>query len=418
MINVSSKLWMAVLVLILAALPLFAACSSDDEETSAVTEQPTDSVEDVTITIGNISDVTGGASGAMIIVSLGVEDAIKHFNEQNLIPGVELEMITYDNQYDPSKEIPGYKWLKERGADIIIGNLPQTPVTLKPFVDDEEIMLFSMPYVEEGFMPPGYTFSLNIPAQPMGATLMKWIAENDPDFPQDRPAKIGAANWEEPQSHAVFEGMEEYANAHPDQFEWVGGYLTGRTFVWGPEVDALKDCDYVMPPMAGLVTFAKEYRSSGYEARFIGTDGQSAFLGLVGDANLWDELDGMLVTLSYGYWTDSSELIDLANQLVRDHPDPEHVISNGTSYLGPFIAYQGMFAMLAETINNVGPENFTSQAFYEVANSYSGLLDGREWGFSETRRTPINTTGIYELDASQQNLFRADPDWQLLVELE
>ncbi len=418
MIKVSSKLWMVALVLVLTTLPLLMACSSDDEETSAVTKTPTDSVEDVTITIGNISDVTGGASGALIIVSLAVEDAIKHFNEQNLIPGVKLEMITYDNQYDPSKEIPGYEWLKERGADIIIGHLPQTPVTLKPFVDDEEIMLFSMPYIEEAFMPPGYTFSLNVRTQLMGATLMKWIAENDPDFPQDRPAKIGAVNWEEPQSHEVFEGMEEYANAHPDQFEWVGGHLTGRSFTWGPEVEALKDCDYVMPPMAGLVTFAKEYRAAGHEAKFIGTDGQAAFLGLVGDANLWDELDGMLLTLSYGYWTDSSELIDLANQFMSDNPDAEHIMSNGTSYLGPFIAYQGMLAMIAETINNVGPENFTSQAFYEVANSYSGLLDGREWGFSETRRTPINTTGIYELDASQQNLFRADPDWQPLVELE
>jgi hypothetical protein len=66
----------------------------------------------------------------------------------------------------------------------------------------------------------------------------------------------------------------------------------------------------------------------------------------------------------------------------------------------------------------VGPENFTSQAFYEVANSYSMLLDGREWGFSETSRSPINTTGMYKLDASQQNLFRVDPDWQPLVELE
>ena len=418
MLRVLSKLWMVALLLVSTELPLLAACSSDDEKTPEVTEQPTASTEDVIITIGNLSDMTGGASAAMTVVSLGVEDAIKHFNEQNLIPGVKLEMITYDNQYDPSKEIPGYEWLKERGAEIIIGNLPQTPVTLKPFVDEEGIMLFSMPYVEEGFMPPGYAFSLNIPAKPMGATLMKWIAENDPNFPQGRPAKIGAVNWEEPQSHAVFEGMEEYANAHPDQFEWVGGYLTGRTFTWGPEVEALKDCDYVMPPMAGLVTFGKEYRDAGYTAKFIGTDGQSAFLGLVGDANLWDELDGMLVTLSYGYWTDSSELIDLANQFMSDNPDAEHIMSNGTSYLGPFIAYQGMFSMMAETINTVGPENFTSRAFYEVANSYSGLLDGREWGYSETKRTPINTIGVYELDASQKNLFRIDPDWQPLVEME
>jgi len=92
MLRVSVKLWMVALLLALATLPLLMACSSDDEETPAVIEQPTASVEDVTITIGNISDVTRGASASMRIVSLGVEDAIKHFNEQNLIPWLELQL--------------------------------------------------------------------------------------------------------------------------------------------------------------------------------------------------------------------------------------------------------------------------------------------------------------------------------------
>lgn len=413
----TSSTFGAVAIGIMIVALLLVACGGDDD-TSETTVESTETPDEVKITIGNISDVTGGAAGAMRIVDLGIEDAIKYFNENNLIPGVKLEMITYDSEYNPAKEIPGYEWLKERGADIIVGNIPQTSVTLKPFVDDEEMMLFSMPYIEDGFMPPGYSFSLNVPSKPLGATLMKWVAENDPDFPQDRPAKIGAANWDEPQSHAVFAGMEEYANAHPDQFEWVGGYLTGRTFTWGPEVEALKDCDYVMPPMAGLVPFGKEYRTAGYDARFLGTDGQAAFLGLIGDANLWDELDGMLFTLPYGYWNDSTELIDLANEYVRQHDDADHIMSNGTSYLGPFIAYQGMLQMLAETINKVGPENFTSQAFYEVANSYTGMVDGREWGFIETRRTPIDTLGIYELEAARENLFRADPEWLTIVEVE
>jgi len=415
----SSKLWMVALVLVLTTLPLLAACSSDDEKTPEATEQPTEPAQEVKIIIGNLSDITGPASNVMTVVDAGVKDAIKYFTEQGLISGVELEMITYDNEYNPSKEIPGYKWLKERGSDIIIGNIPQTSITLKPFVDDEEIMLFAMPYIEEGFEPPGYTFSLNVPTRPLGATAMKWIAENDPDFPKDRPAKIGATNWEEPQSHSVYDGMEAYAESHPDQYEWVGGFLTGRTFTWGSEVEALKDCDYVMPPMAGLITFSKEYRAAGHTAKFIGTDGQSAFLGQIGDARLWDEIDGMLFTLPYGYWTDDTELINLANQTVRENfDDPQDIIKNGTSYLGPFIAYQGMLAMLAETINNVGPDNFTSQAFYDVANSFSMVLDGREWGFSETKRTPIDSIGIYELDGTQQNIFRADPDWQPLVTFE
>ncbi len=416
----SFKFGILMLALLLAVMPMLAACSSDseDEETAPAdgTQEPQ---KDVVITLGNITDMTGAGARAMSVVNAGLEDAVQYYNEQGFIPGVEVKVAKYDNQYDPSREIPGYKFLKEKGADIIIGNMPQTAITLKAFVNDDEMLLFAMPYTDEGFMPPGYTFSLNVPTQSFGPIMLEWIAENDPDFPADRPAKVGAVNWDEPQSRSVCDGAKAYVEANPDKFEWEGTYLTSRTFTWGPEVDALKDCDYLFPPMAGLASFANEYRKAGYTAKFIGTDGHAAFMGLVDQASLWDELDGMYFGLPYGYWTDDTEMINLVSQYVRENRDnADEMIENGTSYLGPFIAFQGMLSILAEAAEEVGAQNLTTQAIYDTAQSFSMEFGGREWGYSDGKRAAIDSLGIYELSVAEEDLFRVDPEWLTLVEPE
>jgi ABC-type branched-subunit amino acid transport system substrate-binding protein len=414
-----SKAGIVILAALLLLLPLLAACSSDSDDEKTPPDGTQEPQKDVVITLGNITDLTGAGARAMSIVNAGLEDAVRYFNEQGFIPGVEVKIIKYDSQYDPSREIPGYKFLKSKGADIIVGNMPQTAITLKPFVNDDEMLLFALPYTEVGFMPPGYTFSLNVPTQSFGPTMLKWIAENDPDFPQDRPARIGAVNWDEPQSRSVFEGVKKYVKAHPDKFEWEGMHLTGRTFTWGPEVDDLKDCDYLFPPMAGLASFANEYRKAGYTAKFVGTDGQAAFMGLVDQARLWDELDGMFFGLPYGYWTDDTGMINLVNQYVREYrDDADDIIENGTSYLGPFIAFQGMLSILAQAATEVGAQNLTSQVIYDTAQSFSMEFDGRQWGYSETKRNAVDSLGIYELSAAEEDLFRADPEWLTLVDPE
>ncbi len=418
----SIKVGSLILAALVLTLPLLVACSSEDnndlptEDGGNATAQPE---EDVVIKIGHITDLTGGGAHAMSFVNSGLADAVQYFNENNLIPGVEIKILTYDNEYETSREISGYKSLMGDNVDILIGNMPQTAIILKPFVNDDTVMFFAMPYTEEGFQPPGYSFSLNIPTQSFGPTMMQWIAENDPDFPKDRPAKIGATNWDEPQSRSIFEAAEKYANDNPDLFEWEGSLYTGRVFKWDVQVETLKDCDYVFPPMAGLVNFAKEYRTAGCTAQFLGTDGHAAFMGLIDAAHLWDELDGMFFGLPYGYWTDETEMIDLANEYVRaNHNNADKIIENGTSYLGPFISYQGMLQMIAGTVERVGAENFTSQAFYDFAQSYSANLDGRPWGFGETKRNAIDSLAIYELSETNKDLFRADPEWLPLVYVE
>ena len=62
------------LVLALLMLPLL-GCAEGEEE------------EEVTITIGVLTDFTGPASSALIPLQWGIEDLVKHYNEEDLIPG-------------------------------------------------------------------------------------------------------------------------------------------------------------------------------------------------------------------------------------------------------------------------------------------------------------------------------------------
>jgi len=264
--GISSKVGVIILVGLLLTLSSLVACGGggddDEEKTPAqtATVEPTEMpAEDVTITIGVLSDMTGPAAKPMLTVNQVIDDLIDYFNEENLIPGVKLDAIFYDGGFDPAKDIPGYEWLKEKGADVFLAGLPHTPVTLKARVDNEKVVLFAMTVGEEIINPPGYVFCMNNSAQTIIETLLAWVADNDWDWQTKGPAKVGGTTWPDSYFMDQHAAAEEYAKTHPDQFEWVGSWLTAfSSFDFASEADALKDVDYVIPPRSTMAQFCKD----------------------------------------------------------------------------------------------------------------------------------------------------------------
>ncbi len=423
--------FMLILVLItLLAFPV-AACSNDDtSETDGSNSSPNPSVsttpsptveapaEPITIKIGVITDQTGMAAQVMGTVDMALKDLVKYFNDENMIPGVTLEAIFYDGQYDASKDVLGYNWLREKGADLILANLPNTAATLKPFADDDEMVVFSLFSSEQAIADPGWIFCMNVPISAYSMTMLKWVAENDWDWQTNGPARIGGAGWTGPLWEEIQKGAEEYCNAHPEQFEWVGGYLTNFAMIWDAEVEALKDCDYVIPPGVGLVTFARQYRQENGRAKFLGFESQSTVLGLAAQTAGWDGLDGSLFMLPNRWWNEEAELSVLSNRLLNEnHPEKAAEIrGSGSSYIGGITEWYGVLEIIAKTVEDYGAENFDSQALYDTASSFSTAYDAcKEWNFSKEKRTSWNYVGIYELRAEDQDLMRHDPDWYPII---
>ncbi|NQT73917.1 MAG: ABC transporter substrate-binding protein [Chloroflexi bacterium] len=399
----------------------FVACDSNNETpVSDVVDEPQqteeqlitpEQEEELVITIGNLTDVTGPASNAMSVIDMALDDLVRYYNANNIIPSVRLKVIQYDGQMDPSKSIPGYQWLKERGADLIYTAVPSVALTLETPVNDEEMIMFAMAPAKAAIEPPGYVFCTGPLADHEVLTLLKWIAENDWDYQTDGPAKIGGASWDDPRSRAAIDAMEQYAEVHPDQFEFVGGYFTNFAFTWGPEVEALKDCDYLYPP--GIMsTFVKEYRDAGHTAKFIGAGAHFSFLNMIDEAGLWDEIDGMLVAAPTSYWNEEDEMITLTKQLLNEyHPDEaEKIMRMGWTYISMSSLYTTL-DIIARAAESTGPENFDSQALFEAASSYSLTVEGvPRYSYNETKRYPNNYYGIYEAQSAQEDLLRIDPE--------
>ncbi|NQT74733.1 MAG: ABC transporter substrate-binding protein [Chloroflexi bacterium] len=414
--RVSSEIGIAfVLVLVLS---LIVACGgSGDNGTVENGGDVGDDVdierEDVTITIGNLTDKSGPTANALSIMDMGLQDMVKYFNDENLIPGIELKVIEYDAQYDPSKHIPGYEWLKERGSDVIYSSDPNAIETLKSRVDKDQIVTFASNAQAVLLEKPGYAFTAGTYPVDLYYTFLDWIADNDWDYATNGPAKIGMAGWTTAINVAMTEGMEGYCNEHPDRFEWAGEYLIDMGFNWGHEVEALKDCDYVLPPVGSFVTFVKQYKDIGGRAKFFGADPHAAFFSLISDAQLWVEIDGMLIVRESDYWNEEGELINLAKQLLHEnHPDSaQKIMRSGVSYMVTYHHYI-LLEIIKNAVEAVGPENIDSQAIYEAAQSYSLTIDGvQRFSFTDTKRFGCDNVGIYEANGAEETIFRVDSEW-------
>jgi hypothetical protein len=136
-VRISSKAGLVGLMLLLVTLPVMAACSSNNGETATVEQAgTTESEEEIVLIIGNLTDKSGPASNARKIIDMALEDVAKYYNNNNLIPGVELKIVSYDSMYDPSKHIPGYNPIK-------LSKMPSSIRTTAPEMGQhtEEVLL-------------------------------------------------------------------------------------------------------------------------------------------------------------------------------------------------------------------------------------------------------------------------------------
>ena len=407
------RIMSGIIITVTLLMLVLAGCGSNGNSPVSSDEPNGSGDKTVTIKIGNITDLTGPGANGMELVNLGLEDAARYYNENNVIPGVEFEVVHWDGQLDSSRTIPGYEWLLHKGVDFMTTCAPEVAVVLKSRAEADKVVLFTQVGELEAIEPPGYVFCLGSIPQYEAYTLLSWIAENDWDYERNGPAKIGAAAWAEPYANGFVQAMKDYAEAHPDQFEFVGGYLTNFTFNWSNEAESLRECDYVFPPLL-VHGFAEDIRNAGSSAKLVGASPHTAFLKQVGDAGAWPAIDGMLFIYAGLWWNETGEDIDFQKSLLAEyHPgEEEEIMSRGSGYaaIGPYLM---MFDIVAKAVETTGPDGLNSEAIYDAAQSWSDSLDEGERGYSysPTKRYILNVFDIIEASAEQQTLVRNDPNW-------
>ncbi len=400
---------LSVLSMVLLSVSLI-TCSSDDSSNSPLDRPGDQSLEDITITIGVLTDQTGVSASALEYIDLAFEDTVNHFNKEGLIPGVKLDVIKYDTYYDTSRFVLGYENLLSKGADVIVNFLPPGVPILQSRADSDKIPIFTMTAnVEPGDLDGSYVYCLaTVPAYE-AYTVLDWIAENDPEFPKDRPARIGGCAYTETYSNILFSAAKEYCKYHPDQYEWEATFLSDFKFSFDAEIEALKDCDYVFTPSPPM-TFVKAYRQGGGQAKIVWTEIHAAFTGMFDkdQLDMWDEIDGSYIILSSGWYNDQNDpVIKMINEVLdSNHSEDkaEEIRRNGGGYRTVMRADM-ICQIIKETVEREGAANFNNEALAQTANSWSFTYGNIEnfCNFTRTKRFSQDYYLIFELQADESN---------------
>ena len=380
--------------------------------------------EGTTITMGFLTDMTGPASSFLVLSDHVYYDLADYVNENDPIPGARIKILSYDTQYNPARDVPGYLWLRERGASVIFSGIPTVGDTLKETAARDKVVIVSSAPSTYQLEPPGWVLCQTPPVGWVMKGFLKWISENDWDYEaKGRKPKIGAVGWEEPYHVDVTKAISEYCTEHPDDFEYIAGPIVPMgTVTWTAEVEKLKNADYIYLPSTGLgiPSFVRLYRDRGYEAKFLGLDAMTAFLELIVDAAGWDYMDGSLTAHTTLYWNDQFPIVDRAKELLQIYRpnQKDHIISMGLGYISEYFCAEVQFGVLRQAVNEVGARNFDPQAYYDAASSFNwwteGLPEGG-YGFTETIRYARKDFRVYEWRASMRDLVGVSdwvPSWE------
>ena len=373
----------------------------------------------VTIVVGEIIDLTGPGSPAVKTFHYATQDLARYYNAQGLIPGAKIKLVTWDMQFNPARDLPGYDWCKQQGAKVIFGVHESTAVTLKPFAERDKIPVFTGSYSAAAAEPAGWSFIISANTIKQAAVILDWVSETDWDYNQGVP-KIGFFGWSESMGIATEKAVKEYCEAHPDKFKYAGGYFSPMgSSIFSGEIEKLKDCDYVFPLGFPAGQFIKEFRAKGYGAKFIGDTTQSAYRGFYVDLCGWNTIDGYATLNLARWWNESYPLANLATELVNEYHggQSKDIIWAGAGYVGGMSNLYAFYEILRQTVQEVGAENFSGQAVYDTAVKFklnaesTPLWNGMsEWSFSDTSRSCVHDVAVYKWSAQDQDLVRVS-DW-------
>jgi len=369
----------------------------------------------VTIKIGYLTDFTGPAATAMVPNLWAILDAWEYLEVNDPIPGVKLELLSYDTAMDASKAIPGYEWMKDRGVMTIFSFMPQNTDIIAPFLAGDKMTALSHTVSAITEATP-WVFNSGLPVGPQYTSALQWVQENWPNYPT-RP-KVGLVGWNSSYEMGVAPAVEEYVlSLHPDKFEWLGAYLAPMgTTTWGMEVQALKDCDYVIPCHAGgsgWVTFLEQYRNAGYNAPCCAGEGMAVWTSSLLAKLGWEKLDGSINALTWSWWTDDNIYVDVGKEALARKHGGETELSLGYGYISQVNAQFFWYKMIKAAIVEVGAENVTSESLYNPFEKFSITMpDMPEMGYTTTSRVNQRYARIYEWKASVENIERIQ-DWTL-----
>jgi hypothetical protein len=252
--------------------------------------------------------------------------------------------------------------------------------------------------------------------------MLKWIGDHWDYEGAGRRPTIATVGWNDAWGVANETAASEYCEAHSDDFDYVGGYLAPvGTLTWAGEVTKTLNIDYVqVAANGGLMpaSFMDQYRRAGGTGINFDTESQSAYVGFITDWAGWDAMDGKLNDQVWGWWSLPWPEVQYAKDVVykyHSEAEADEVVRAGMGYLGGGSMQLFALRTVVATINRVGAENFSGQAYYDTAINFMEEWAGSMKGFTPTRRYVTDDMIMLEWDADAEDLIMISDGWLKVV---
>ena len=389
-------LGIAILAIALVALLVVTACA------------PPPVAEKKTAEFLWILPITGAASASSQLMVLAGEDYVRYFNEQEVIPGVQIELLWRDTGFQYSLGLSHYERVVAAGIPLI--DIEESPLLfgLKDRLARDEVALFTVAGYHELMYPTvGWIYSVTPAMSEQAAVALQYFMEN----------------WKEERSpRLVLLGLDAVFG---NQSRWASGYARSLGFEVLPTelvphivLDATTILLRLKDEGADLVhiqTLPAASMPILRDAERLGLAGQIRFAGH--SSTMGEKVIEQAVAASEGYlipraypWFDETEVpgikLMIDNQM-KYHGNVQREGEYFTGWVGAAVSCEA----IRRAIENVGYENLDGLAIKEALD---GMKDFDVHGLTSITYKPDDHRGttkmaVYEVRSGK--MVRAS-DWR------
>jgi branched-chain amino acid transport system substrate-binding protein len=333
--------------------------------------------------------MTGPGSSSMQLQEGGIEDYFRYFNEQEVIPGVHIQLSWADDMMSVTQILSNYARFVEQGMPLIFMEQHGAVIGLKERAEKDQVVLFvaASGYQEVNYPEPGWRYAVTPTIAEQAAALAEYFMEN----------------WQEERApRLAFIGMDSPWGREP---EYATGYCQGLGFEVLPleltpfvTLDATTillrlreggaDLVYIqaLPPAVGPIL---------RDAERLGIVGQMTFAGHA--SGMGERVIQMAGVASEGYliprqfpWFTEPEIPGIKLMLDTQMKYHGKEMREGEVFFG-WVAAPVVCEAIRRAIENVGYENVDGAAIKEALDS---IKDFDVYGLATVTYKPDDHRGV------------------------
>ena len=350
---------------------------------------PGPTVEEKVVKVAASYPMTGAGASSMQLQEGGIEDYFRYFNEQEVIPGVRVQLSWADDFLSVTQIYSNYARFVERGMPLIFMEQQGAVIGLKDRAEKDQVVLFvaASGYQEVYYPEPGWRYAVSPSIAEQAAALARYFMEN----------------WQEERApRLAFIGMDTPWGLEP---EYATGYCQGLGF----EVLPLELTPFVTLDATTILLRLKESGADLVyiqalpmavgpilrDAERLGIAGQMTFAGH--QSGMGERVVQMAGVASEGYliprlfpWFNETEVPGI--KLILDTQMKYHgkEMREGEVTFG-WVAGPVVCEAIRRAIENVGYENLDGAAVKEALDS---IKDFDVYGLATVTYEPDDHRGV------------------------